>query len=114
MIIEKLHKRLLEEGIPHEFVNRSEGTLCPIIGYQIWYPSKEDNIGDFIQIFGTTMEGRLEGYSYGADLDLMEAMGFDITPEKDGGTVKGYISLDEAYEMIKKEEEKRAAALESC
>lgn len=44
----------------------------------------------------------MSGVSYGADQNLMEGMGFDICREKDGDDVKGWIGVEEAYQMIKK------------
>lgn len=73
--IKMLHERLNEEGLNHIFIKNMDG-------YQIIIELFGKKIGDFV-------ENRI---SYG-----LEAMGFDI-PDND---VQGWISVDEALEMIK-------------
>ena len=104
LAIEELHEKLKAEGIQHEYrcyIDKSQTTVDEF--HYLYYPSKEYYIGDFIQHFGIEPFGKfIHGYSYGAEKNLMEVMGFDIIPEKDGDDVKGYIGVEEAYRMIKR------------
>ena len=102
LAIEELHKRLLFEGIPHDYDSHTEGNPVNIEYNQIIYPSRENYVGDFVQHFLVKCGERMSGVSYGADQNLMEGMGFDICREKDGDDVKGWIGVEEAYQMIKK------------
>ena len=85
----ELDKKLTEDGIPHELIHLFDG-------YGICYPSQKDWQGDVVCHMG----------SYGGKQGLMEAMGFDITPEKDGDSVVGYLTLDNAYSYFARQWEK--------
>ena len=104
LAIEELHEKLTASGIPHEYEHKLEGNPPCHEWNSIRYPSIKDYVGDFIQHYHVDPSGkRLFGTSYGADKNLMEGMGFDITPKTaNGDTVRGWIGLDEAFEMIKK------------
>lgn len=103
LAIEELHERLLEEGIPHEYEHKTDKAPISMDFHYLIYPSREKYVGDFIQHYHTDPYGNyMFGYSYGSDQNLMEGMGFDICCEKDGDDVKGYIGVEEAYQMIKR------------
>lgn len=104
LAIEELHERLLAEGIPHDYDHHTEGNPPCWEWNSITYPSRENFVGDFVQHYhlGRTTGKRGFGTTYGADENLMEGMGFDICREKDGDDVKGWIGVEEAYQMIKK------------
>ena len=104
LAIEELHEKLTASGIPHEYKHQIEGNPPHWEWNYITYPSRKDYVGDFIQHYHVDHSGkRIFGTSYGADENLMEGMGFDITPETaNGDIVRGWIGLDEAFEMIKK------------
>ena len=107
LTIEKLHEKLMAENIPHEYDHHINDNPPCVEWNLIIYPSRENFVGDFMQHYSIRDGNRILGFSYGADENLMEGMGFDICREKDGDTVKGWIDLDEAYEMIKKAHEER-------
>lgn len=104
LAINLLHKKLEENNIPHEYITFKPTTIFdPRIGGQIFYGGEaypDPNCqGDVIQIFQKSrLEDYIYGSSYGAEDNLLEAMGFDIAD----GDVRGFMSVDEAYEMIKK------------
>lgn len=105
-IIFDLHEKLEANGIPHEFDHHTEGDPPSWEWNSVTYPSRENYVGDFVQHYHIEPSGkRTFGTTYGADENLMEGMGFDICREKNGDDVKGWIDLDEAYEMIMKAHE---------
>ena len=108
LAIEELHEKLTASGIPHEYEHIFEGNPPNFEWNSITYPSRNDYVGDFVQHYHVDPSGkRTFGTSYGADENLMEGMGFDITPETaNGDTVRGWIGLDEAFEMILKAHKK--------
>ena len=82
----ELEEKLKQAGIPYEKEEMFGG-------YIIGYPTlKDDRVGDVIWHKG----------SYGYKQDLLEAMGFDITPEKDGDSVVGYLTADKAFEYFER------------
>ena len=108
LTIEKLHERLLAEGIPHEYNRMYECNPIRIEHNYLTYPSVANYVGDFVQHYSIRDGIRVLGTSYGADQNLMEGMGFDITPEGrgEGDNVVGWIDLEDAYIMIKEAMEK--------
>ena len=65
-------------------------------GYIIGYPNLDDDrVGDVICHRG----------SYGYAQDLLEAMGFGINPDDDGDYVKGYLTVEQAFEYFRKAHE---------
>lgn len=86
----ELDRRLTDAEIPH-IIRRL------LDGWQIVYSSMESPEGDIISHFG----------AYGHELDLMEAMGFGLVD------VKGFLTSDEAFDLIKDWDERRRTRIES-
>ena len=84
----ELDKLLTAEGIPHELIRVLDG-------WQICYPSRRQKKGDVVQ----------HCHSYGAGLNQLEAMGFDIRRND----VVGFLTTGEAVEYFRKawEEDKK-------
>lgn len=74
----KLDKLLTEAQIPHLLERAYDGWI-------VIYPSREDNIGDAIQHFG----------SYGAFRDMVEVYGFGLKQPA------GFLSVESAFEYFK-------------
>jgi hypothetical protein len=80
--IQRLHKKLDDRGIPHDFHELLDG-------YQICVPKEHRKTGwegDAVQNFG----------SYGAEEDLIEVYGFSLEDPD------GYLTADEALEYFEK------------
>lgn len=75
----ELEKRLIDLNIEHELHRMDDG-------YIIYYPNHIDRIGDVIE----------HRFSYGNEVDQMEAYGF----EECGDDVLGYLSVDKALELF--------------
>lgn len=100
LAIELLHEKLAEAGIPHYYQIYVPDDFRSKLGGQIFYggryPDKKCK-GDVIQTFYKFHDGTIDGSSYGSEDNLLEAMGFGIAY----GDVQGFMTIDEAFEMIK-------------
>jgi len=84
-----LDEKLTQAGIPH--ILQDMGIVDNgDFGWQIVYPDNEHRKGDVVCNIA----------SYGHEQDLLEAMGFDITKERDGDDVVGYLTADQAFEYF--------------
>ena len=101
LAINLLHEKLAEAGIPHYYDIFIPNEFRNKLGGQIFYGGKYPDAkckGDVIQTFYKYHDdGTIDGVSYGSENNLLEAMGFDI----DEGDVRGFMTIDEAFEMIK-------------
>lgn len=99
-----LHKKLDEAGIPNIYKVIEPTENDPTFGGQIFYGGvypDPDYKGDVIQLFTKNfITGKIRGVSYGSEDNLLEAMGFGITRELYGDDVSGYMTVDDAFEMI--------------
>ena len=93
----ELDRKLADAGIPHT-LREIEGNF----GWQITYPEEDKwelrkpGCGDVVW----------NEMSYGHWEGLLEAMGFDITTEKDGDEVVGWLTVDKAFDYFKRQWEK--------
>ena len=94
--IKKLDTMLTHAGIPHDLHKFHEW------GWQITYAPdgewvlRKESCGDVV----------IHDGSYGHELGLLEAMGFDITDEEYGDEVVGYLTAEQAFEFFKRQYEK--------
>ena len=93
----ELDRMLTDSKIPH-VLRQQEGFRGA--AWQIVYP----NISEWEKGYGGDVVWN--ECSYGNKEGLLEAMGFDITEEKDGDTVVGWLTAEDAYKYFERQFEK--------
>lgn len=89
----RLGKMLRDADIPHEFHQMHDG-------YQIEYPNAVDRKLSAVQHF----------ISYGHENDTIEIMGLLTKEEENIDCVLGYLTAEEVFERIEREEQKNEKA----
>lgn len=84
--IEKLHKKLINYKIPHDFYSHEVG----LGGFHLTYPNKEN----------CKCSAILTPFSYGATEGTIEIMGLLTKEEEKYDSVLGHLSADEVFRRI--------------